>query len=91
MAVRLGSDDFYCALYLARAYTLKHENELGDKMYRRAIEISPRNAASHLELGVLLFNIGKKAEGKAEIKRVLELNPTVDQAKKCRELLGTNQ
>jgi serine/threonine-protein kinase len=47
----------------------------GEREYKRAIELDPNYEPSHHNLGVMLFRIGRQAEGMAELRRALELEP----------------
>ncbi len=44
-------------------------------LYQRAIAAAPKDAAAHLNLGLLLRANGQKAAGNAEVKKALALNP----------------
>lgn len=46
-------------------------------LYQRAVAAAPNNVGAHLNLGLLLQQLGRKAEGDAEIARAIELDPSV--------------
>jgi tetratricopeptide (TPR) repeat protein len=46
-----------------------------ENQYKRALELNPNNAATHMFYAHLLSNTGRHAEGLAEIKRARELDP----------------
>ncbi len=76
--------------YLARGYEISKDYVNSIKLYNRAIEIEPGSAASHLELAGVLFATGKKDEGRAEIKKALDLNPTEAEVKAAKDLQEKN-
>ena len=90
IAVQLAPNDFYCADYLGDAYVLAKDYDSAQKMYRRAIEISSNNGMAHFDLGSVLLKIGKKAEGRAELTRALELKLSEEETKKAHMLLDQN-
>jgi Flp pilus assembly protein TadD len=47
------------------------------ELYRRLLVLNPKDANVHLNLGLLLVQIGKKSEGAAEISTALKLNPAL--------------
>jgi tetratricopeptide (TPR) repeat protein len=47
-----------------------------EKYLLRAIEISPNSVLAHSWYQILLFEGGRFEEGRRELNRVLELNPT---------------
>ena len=49
--------------------------------YRVALELNPRSAVAHSNLGGLLAQIGMLNEGIAEFQEALRLNPNDEQAK----------
>lgn len=57
--------------------TLLSESEPDEAIthYRRIIRIQPNHASAHLNLGFLLKDQGKQAEGDAELKKAVELDP----------------
>jgi tetratricopeptide (TPR) repeat protein len=90
LSVRFGPRDFSSLFYLGQTYALKSDDTASVKMYQRAIELFPDYALTHLELGKLFLKMGRKEEGRAELKRVLELNGPADEKKSAQELRDKN-
>jgi tetratricopeptide (TPR) repeat protein len=90
MAAALAPRDFTALSYLADTYAAKGDNEESIKTYRQAIDTAPQFAGGHGELGGFLLKIGKKEEGRAELKRALELNPSEAMKKATQDLLNKN-
>jgi tetratricopeptide (TPR) repeat protein len=67
--------NFAVALYnLAILRTQPAPQEAVD-LYRHAITLNPKDAASHLNLGFLLDSQGQKDEGRSELKLAVGLDP----------------
>lgn len=90
MAVALAPKNYYTLNYLALAYAAKGENDKSIQFYQKAINSAPQYAPGYLEFGEFLLKIGKKAEGRAQLKRVLELDATPDMKKSVQDLLDKN-
>ncbi len=52
------------------------DNTEAEEFYRRVITIDPKNGAAHLNLGFLLEETGREAEGEAQLQRAVELDPS---------------
>lgn len=90
LAVSLAPRSYYPLNYLAVTYAAKEDNDNSVKLYRRAIDAAPRYAPGYLELGAFLIKIGKKDEGRAELKHVLELDASAEVKKSAQDLLDKN-
>ena len=61
---------------LAGVREREYEWQEAERIFRRAIDLDPNNAAAHLELGIeLLFIQGRNEDGLGEIRRALALDP----------------
>jgi tetratricopeptide (TPR) repeat protein len=63
---------------LATVRTAEGANGEAIDLYRQVLEINPDNAAAHLNLGFLLVDTGKRKEGKTELAKAVELDPTLE-------------
>jgi tetratricopeptide (TPR) repeat protein len=90
LAVTLAPRSHTTLSSLAATYAAKGDNDKSIQLYRKAIEAAPRSAPDHMEFGVFLLKIGKKAEGRAELKHVLELNAPPAMKKSAQDLLDKN-
>ncbi len=90
LAVSLAPRRYYPLNYLATTYAAKGDNDKSIKLYRRAIEVSPAYAPGYLELASLFLKIGKKEEGRAELKHVLEMKVSESVKKFAQDLLDKN-
>ncbi len=61
---------------LAMAYSEKQQEDLAIYHYQTAIEREDHYPQTHFNLGKLLINNGKAAEGVAQMKRAMEIDPT---------------
>jgi tetratricopeptide (TPR) repeat protein len=69
---------FVPALFnLAVLVTKPNPNE-AIALYRKVIEIEPGRASAHLNLGFLLKQTGKGAEGDEELRKAVALDPTLE-------------
>jgi len=89
-AVNLAPKNRSTLSYLADTYAAKGDNDNALKLYRQAADATPSYAQGHLNLGAFLLKIGKKAEGRAELQRVLQLNATPNVKKAAQDLLDKN-
>jgi tetratricopeptide (TPR) repeat protein len=81
-AVRLKPTDAREEASLGNALFSAGRREEAVDHLRRATQIDPGNARMHLNFGVLLLNIpGRSAEGMAEIRETLRLDPGNDLAR----------
>ena len=62
--------------------------EEGVTAYRRALEITPRSAITHLGLGYALRDTGHRAEAAASWQRALKLAPNTPLAEAARKPLA---
>ena len=56
--------------------------------FETALQIVPRDAANHYNLGLSLLSSGSYRRGEDEVRRALELNPNNDNAKALLHYLG---
>ena len=68
-------------------------NDLGDlgraeEHYRLALELRPRNAVAHTNLGCVLAITGRKDEAAEEFNRALEIDPRLSQAREYLARVG---
>ncbi|WP_232677490.1 tetratricopeptide repeat protein [Nocardioides sp. R-C-SC26] len=77
----LASDDAFApALFNLAILTETDDLEAAVALYRRVIEASPDDAASHVRLGYALIHLGEKTEGQEMLDRGFELNPALANA-----------
>lgn len=73
----LGIDpSFQAALYnlaLVRAAEGDPQGAVG--LYRQELTLNPQDANAHLNLGFLLFQLGQRQQGAAELARAIQLSP----------------
>jgi TolB-like protein len=77
-AMRLSPFDFYSFVFsLARGISHLLQRELPEAVawLRKSAQENPRNAPTFLLLGSALAHAGRMEEGRAAIRRLLELNP----------------
>lgn len=55
--------------------TMGEDPRLGERLFRRALEIHPGNVRSHVSLGLLLHREGRTAEGLWHVRHAVELAP----------------
>lgn len=68
--------NFTSALFnLAIVRTAAGDSTEAVTLYRKVIAIEPNNANAHLNLGFALIDISKRAEGDAELKKAVQLDP----------------
>ncbi|MEM1178957.1 MAG: tetratricopeptide repeat protein [Acidobacteriota bacterium] len=60
---------------LARALLIQERSDEAEEAVRRALEVAPDLASSHLFLGRLLVRAGRPEEGLASLRRAAELRP----------------
>jgi Flp pilus assembly protein TadD len=53
----------------------KGSNAEALSLYERAVAASPKDASAHLNLGLLLREMGQKALGDSEVRTAIRLNP----------------
>ena len=63
--------------YTNRGLNYFHQKnyEAAIKDYNRAIELDPKNSVNYQNRGASLANLGKDAEGEADVKKALAMNP----------------
>jgi len=64
---------------LGEAYRAGGDFELAAQCCRRSIELDPRMAEAHNNLGLILSDQGRAAEAMAELEIAIELNPYLEQ------------
>jgi Flp pilus assembly protein TadD len=70
--------DYEPALFnLAILRTKDSDFDGAESLYRRALAAKPGGAAAHLNLGLLLKQTGRSAEGDAEIAKAVSLDPSL--------------
>src|SRR4051794_23195184 len=75
--VVLGIDPAYAPALFNLAILVKNQGETTEatSLYRRLLKADLKNAAAHMNLGLLLRQTGQKAQGDAEVKQAVTLNP----------------
>ena len=73
-------DDLAARLDLAEAYVARGNVKGALHQYVAALEIDPRSAEAHAQVGALLFRLGRREEGLAEVNRALEIDPRYPEA-----------
>lgn len=73
--VRDHPDDLAARLDLGERYLAAGNVRGAVEQYVAALEIDPRNAEAHAQLGFVLFRAGKPAEGLRAVDQALELDP----------------
>lgn len=73
--VREHPDDLAARLDLGERYLAAGNVRGAVEQYVAALEIDPRNAEAHGQLGFVLFRAGKPAEGLRAVDQALELDP----------------
>jgi cytochrome c-type biogenesis protein CcmI len=68
-------DDLAARLDLAEAYAAQGNVKGALNQYVAALEIDPRSAEAHAQVGALLFRLGRRHGGLAEVNRALEIDP----------------
>jgi len=59
------------------------KDEPAAERYREALSIRPNDAELHARLGVSLGRLGRLPEAEAELQAALNIDPTLDQAKRA--------
>ncbi|HON93522.1 MAG TPA: tetratricopeptide repeat protein [Sedimentisphaerales bacterium] len=86
-AIRLEPDNAWAYLDLAELYYKSKRFEDAEKVCREGLAILPNNARLHGNLGLLLIRKGDRAQGAAEIRRALELDPASPEIRRLAETL----
>ncbi|HEX9122388.1 MAG TPA: tetratricopeptide repeat protein [Actinomycetota bacterium] len=75
----LGIDpNFVPALFNLAIVKASSQDRAGAvKLYRQVITVNPSYAAAHLNLGFLLLDLGHKKEGRAELAKAVQLDPSL--------------
>ena len=68
-------ENFVPAMFNLATLLTKAERDEAIALYRRIIKVDPNHASAHLNLGFLLKDTGKEAEGDAELKKAVDLDP----------------
>jgi tetratricopeptide (TPR) repeat protein len=89
-AVALAPKSSTTLAELAETYAAKGDNAVSVTTYLKAIAADPKDAQGHFGLGKLYLKMGKKDEGRAELKSVLELSPDPTLKKSAQDLLDKN-
>jgi len=90
LAITLEPQNYWALAELAETYSARGDGEAGVKMQRQAIATTPGFAQSYFDLGRIYLKMGKKAEARAELQRVLTLNPSPTLQKSTQDLLDKN-
>lgn len=67
--------NFAAALFNLAIVLTKTKPEEAVALYRRLIQVNPDDAVAHLNLGFLLLDLGKTAEGNQELDNAVKLDP----------------
>lgn len=85
--VKQNPEDVGAHLELADAYAAAGVNQLAAVEYLAVTQLDPANAKANTYLALLAFQVGKAAEGKAMVDRVLAVNPKYPEALYVRGLI----
>ena len=89
-AVLMDPRDWEAYTFLGTARASEKHYDAAITSYRSALAIEQNNATPHLDLGEVLIKMGKKDEGRAELKLGLALKHTDEQTKAAQALLDKN-
>ena len=76
LAIREDAGNY---MNLGLIYRLKKDEATAEEMYKKAVEISPKNPNTHGSLGSLYLSQGRIDEAIPLFKKCLELNPSIAQ------------
>lgn len=86
--LRLKADAAPCYAFRGYAHGMKGDMNASNSDHQAAIKISPTEAAIYFVRGMMLAELGKKAEATAEFRNVLKLDPNNKQAQAALQNLG---
>lgn len=72
---------------LALAYRKAEQNELAYKSLQKAVELNPKSARAHYELGQLLFDEGDYLRARPHLQEVINLQPLSENARTAKTML----
>ena len=76
---------------LALAYKKANQNELAFKSFKKAVELNPRSARAHFELGQLLFEEGDYRRARSHLQETINLEPLSENARTAKTMLDKIQ
>jgi hypothetical protein len=86
--VKQHPKDVSAHLTLAEAYTAAGAGQLAAVEYLAVTRLDPANAEANTSLALLAFEVGRAAQGKAMVDRVLAVNPDYPEALYVRGLIN---
>jgi tetratricopeptide (TPR) repeat protein len=73
-------NDVAARLDLAQRYLETGDPRSAIQQYVAVLELDPRNAEAHAQLGFLVYEAGRPADGLAAVQKALEVDPTYPEA-----------
>jgi tetratricopeptide (TPR) repeat protein len=76
---------------LALAYKKADQDELAFKSFQKAVELNPKSARAHFELGQLLFEVGDFSRARIHLQEAINLEPLSNKARTAKMMLNKIQ
>jgi tetratricopeptide (TPR) repeat protein len=87
-AVELAPGDAQAHDWLGWGLHLTGQNAQAESELRAALNLDPALSRARMHLGNLLINVGRVEEGRTELTRAVEIDPTGEAGARARRLLG---
>ena len=68
-------DNSYISIAVWARFSSGMPTQSRNTVYRKLLAVNPKDAAAHMNLGLLLRATGQKADGDDEVRQAMTLNP----------------